>query len=223
MAAVPTRTNEEWLTALQTTGPEQTQALEELRDYLLRAVYVYLSRHRSDLSHFDRDEIQQLAEDWAQEALLTILAKLDTFRGDSRFTTWAYRVVINLAASELRRRRWANLSLEGLTESEDEEDGMGFEFAQEDGSVNPEAALQQRHIWDTLRHIIEQDLTERQRSVLVGSLVEGKPVEALAEQLGTNPNNIYKIMHDARKKLKQRLSDYNLNEDAVLQVFAGAS
>lgn len=222
MAAVPTRTNEEWLSALQTTGPEQTQALEELRDYLLRAVYVYLSRHRSDLTHFDRDEIQQLAEDWAQEALLTILAKLDTFRGDSRFTTWAYRVVINLAASELRRRRWANLSLEGLTETEDDEDGMGFEFAQEDGSVNPEAALQQRHVWDTLRHIIEQDLTERQRSVLVGSLVEGKPVEDLAEQLGTNPNNIYKIMHDARKKLKQRLADYNLNEDAVLQVFAGA-
>ncbi len=221
MAAVPTRTNEEWLTALQTPGPEQTQALEELRDYLLRAVYVYLSRHRSDLTHFDRDEIQQLAEDWAQEALLTILAKLDTFRGDSRFTTWAYRVVINLAASELRRRRWANLSLEGLTETEDDEEGGGFEFAQEDGSVNPEAALQQRHVWETLRHIIEQDLTERQRSVLVGSLVEGKPVEDLAQQLNTNPNNIYKIMHDARKKLKQRLADYNLNEDAVLQVFAG--
>ena len=221
MTAVPTRTNEEWLHALQTPGPEQTQALEELRDYLLRAVYVYLSRHRSDLTHFDRDEIQQLAEDWAQEALLTILAKLDTFRGDSRFTTWAYRVVINLAASELRRRRWANLSLEGLTESEDDEDSAGFEFAQEDGSVNPEAALQQRHVWDTLRHIIEQDLTERQRSVLVGSLVEGKPVEALAQQLNTNPNNIYKIMHDARKKLKQRLADYNLSEDTVLQVFTG--
>ncbi|MFN8481560.1 MAG: sigma-70 family RNA polymerase sigma factor [Anaerolineae bacterium] len=221
MSAVPTRTNEEWLEVLQTPGPEQTQALEELRDYLLRAVYVYLSRHRSDLMHFDRDEIQQLAEDWAQEALLTILAKLDTFRGDSRFTTWAYRVVINLAASELRRRRWANLSLEGLTENDEDEDSGSFEFAQESSGNNPESALQQRHVWDTLQHIIEQDLTERQRAVLVGSLVEGKPVEALAAQLSTNPNNIYKIMHDARKKLKQRLADYNLNEDSVLQVFAG--
>lgn len=211
------RSNADWLAALRSPGPAQETALEELREYLLRAVYVYLSKHRSDLAYFDTEELQQLSQDWAQEALLLILDKLDSFRGDSRFTTWAYRVVINLAAGELRRRRWSVTSLESMTE-EAERDVM--DYLVEDEAAGPEKVLEQRQLWDTLRQVIDEELTERQRAVLVGAVFRGEPAEALAHQLGTNRNNIYKIMHDARKKLKQKLLQRGLTEEVVLAAFS---
>jgi RNA polymerase sigma-70 factor (ECF subfamily) len=214
---VKIRSNADWLAALRSPGPAQETALEELREYLLRAVYVYLSKHRSDLAYFDTEELQQLSQDWAQEALLLILDKLDSFRGDSRFTTWAYRVVINLAAGELRRRRWSVTSLESMTE-EAERDVM--DYLVEDEAAGPEKVLEQRQLWDTLRQVIDEELTERQRAVLVGAVFRGEPAEALAHQLGTNRNNIYKIMHDARKKLKQKLLQRGLTEEVVLAAFS---
>lgn len=211
------RTNAEWLSALRGDGSEQEAALEELRVYLLRAVYVYLSRHRSDLGYFDTEELRQLSQDWAQEALLLILEKLDTFRGDSQFTTWAYRVVINLAAGALRRRRWSVTSLE--TMSEDIE-GSILEFLVDEDAPSPEATLERQQLWETLREVIDEELTERQRTVLVGAVFHGQPVEELARRLGTNRNNVYKIMHDARKKLKTRLLKRGLTEAAFLTAFS---
>lgn len=211
------RTNEEWLAALRGEGPEQHAALEDLREYLLRAVYVYLSRHRSDLTHLDPEELRQLSQDWAQEALLAILEKLDTFRGDSLFTTWAFRVVIHLAAGKLRQRRWSVISLDSIAE---EGESSALEFIVNEDTLEPETAIVQKQLWEALRQAIEEELTDRQRTVLVGAVFQGLSVEQLARRLNTNRNNVYKIMHDARKKLKQRLTERGLTEEAFMAAFS---
>lgn len=209
------RTNEEWLDALRADGRRRDLALLELREYLLRAVLVYLTRHRSDLAVFDYQELRQFAEDWAQQSLIQVLDSLDSFRGDSKFTTWAYRVAVNLAAAELRRKRWENLSLEGLTESESPDIGL-----REDTSAPaPESTVTRAQVWASIESVIENDLTERQRTALTQIVLEGVPVEVVADQLHTNRNNIYKIVHDARRKLKRGLEARDWTEDEILRAF----
>jgi RNA polymerase sigma-70 factor (ECF subfamily) len=209
-------TNEQWLTALAQTGRAREAALVRLRDYLLRAVLVYLTRHRSDLVGMDYSEIQQLAEDWTQQALLQVIDKLGTFRGDSKFTTWAYRIAINLAAGELRRKHWENVSLEQLTESSTREAGLRQGAAE----ATPETQLARHQVWQTVRSIIQEDLSERQRTALVEIIVNGMPVEVVAEQLGTNRNNVYKILHDARRKLKRQLAVRDWTETEIMAAFS---
>ncbi len=212
------RTNKQWVADLHSTGETQFQALADLRDYLLRAVYVYLSRQRSDLAHLDRSELEQLAEDCAQEALVLILQKLHTFRGDSKFTTWAYRVIINVAAGKLRRRRWKDVSLEALADEEGEEFSL-LDALQDTHAEAPEKRAQQQEVLEALQKIIREELTERQRVVLTGLILQDVPTEVLAEQLNTNRNNIYKILHDGRKKLKHRLEERGLSSEYMLSVF----
>jgi len=215
------RSNEEWLHALRGRGAPQQEALNDLRDYLLRAVFVYLSRHRSDLSHFHHDELRQLAEDWAQDALLAIMDKLDTFRGQSKFTTWAYRFVINLAAGELRRRRWRDISLDMLPA--EEEELAPLSFIEDTRAQDPERAVQQEEIWITIQRVIDEELTDRQRTALTSFVLKGMPMDEVARRLDTNRNNVYKLMHDARKKLKKRLTERGLSQEYILTLFAESS
>ncbi len=214
-----TRSNEEWLSALQGTGARQQAAIEDLRDYLLRAVYLYLSRHRSDLSHFDHSEVEQLAEDYAQEAVMRILAKLDTFRGESKFTTWAYSVAINVAAGNLRRKHWDDVSIDAMQEVADDSLPPLLATMEDTTTADPDLRVIRDQIWTSIREIIETELTERQRTVLVNQYFNGVPPSALAEKLNTNRNNIYKISHDARVKLKERLTAQYLTEDEILAAF----
>jgi RNA polymerase sigma-70 factor (ECF subfamily) len=210
------RTNDEWLTELGASGIVLDTAITDLREYLLRAVLVYLTRHRSDLSVFDYDELQQFAEDWAQQALIQVIDHRESFRGDSKFTTWAYRVAINLAAGELRRKRWDNLSLDTLTEAESPDVGLKEDTA----TPSPEDQIAREQIWDTIEDIIQHDLTDRQRTVVTRIVIEGVPVEIVADELDTNRNNVYKLMHDARKKLRGALESRGWAADDVLGAFA---
>src|SRR5689334_764994 len=109
------RTNEQWLSDL--TGPpdKQSPALEDLRERLQRGIYYYLSRERSDLASLSSSEITQMAEDLAQDATLRVMENLDSFRGDSRFTTWATKIAVRVAISDLRRARYRDFSLDDLT------------------------------------------------------------------------------------------------------------
>ena len=213
------RSNSDWVTDLQNAGPKQQQALDDLRDYLLRAVYVYLSRQRSDLSHLDRTEVEQLAEDCVQEALVLILNKLDTFRRESKFTTWAYRIIINVAAGNLRRRWWKDVSIESLNSDNDDESFSLLDTLQDTSLQDPEQVAQQQEILKVLEKTIEEDLTERQRIVLKTLILDDGSTDDLAEELGTNRNNIYKILHDGRKRLKQRLLELDLSPEYMLSIF----
>src|SRR5512141_2826438 len=112
------RTNEEWLRDLNdpvTPLAVREQAIADLRARLQRGIFYYLSRERSDLSDLASEEVTQMAEDFAQEATLRVLASLDSFRGDSQFTTWATKVAVRIAISEMRRARYKDFSLDALT------------------------------------------------------------------------------------------------------------
>ena len=212
-----TRTNAEWLNDLRGLDPAQTQALQELRGYLVRVAVTYLERRWEQLARLEYAELLQLAQDLAQEALLDILKKLDTFRGESRFTTWAYKFVINVAAEELRRQGWQNISLETPLPIEDLPPLADILPSRK--SLDPEKALLRKTVWETLRRIVAESLTERQRTVLIAVIIQDAPVEDVARQLETTPNNIYKILHDARKKLKRRLLDEAITPEYVHDLF----
>lgn len=212
------RTNEDWLRDLHSQGAPYTAAIQELRQYLLKAIFVYYHRRRSDLAHLAREELTQMAEDAAQDALMKILEKLDTFRGDSKFTTWAYRIAINQAAGDLRRRRWNNVSLDAMKEAAD--DTLPPLLAtMEDSSSDPDARLTRDQIWELISRVIENEFTERQRVVFINQYFRDVPPDTIAEQLGTNRNNVYKIAHDARVKLKDRLLKVGLSQNEILAAF----
>jgi RNA polymerase sigma-70 factor (ECF subfamily) len=209
------RSTAEWLADL-CSDERQAEALADLRDYLLRAVFLYLDRHREDLCNLDWRELEHLAEDFAQEALLQIRAKLHTFRGKSKFTTWAYPFVINAAAAELRRHRWRNLSMEALVG--DGEVPLGS-FLSDLQVPDPETSASRENVLALIRHTITEELTERQRFALVNVHFHGMPMSEVARELDSTPNNVYKLIHDARKKIKGALLRHYRSPDDVLAIF----
>lgn len=206
--------NEEWIRALRSGGDEQQQALDTLRSGILRTLHWYLSERRSTWG-LDRERVKQLAEDFTQEALITILEKLPTFRGESRFTTWAYKVALHRALGELRRRWWKEISLEDL-QIGGELPSWPLEGVR---SPDPERIFQQEEVWRILKGIVEQDLTQRQRTVLIAHIFQGVPLDVVADHLGTDRDNVYKLLHDARKKLKGRLVELGLTQEEILRIF----
>jgi RNA polymerase sigma-70 factor (ECF subfamily) len=211
------QSNEEWLWALtEQPGEVQSDALRDLHDFLLRAVLVYLSQRRSELAGWSRDDVRGLAEDLAQEALLEVRESLTRFKGESKFTTWAYRFVINRAASELRRQHYRNVSLDQLRE---EEPVLFQALLPEQGAVEPERMAERRNYLRLLRDIIEHELNERQRAAIVGVHVQGLSMDEVAAALGLNRNALYKLLHDARKRLKARLQARHLTEGDILAAF----
>jgi RNA polymerase sigma-70 factor (ECF subfamily) len=209
------RTNEEWLAELRTGSPGQEQAINDLRMYLLRAVLYFFSQNPGGLGQLAREEIEQVAQDLAQEALLTVLKHLDDFRGESKFTTWAYRFAINTSLVEARRRRWKNVSLEGLLENAELPD---FQF-EDETAQDPDLAVRQQEIWDIIRDTIERDLTPRQREVLTALAFEEVPMDVVTERLHTNRNAIYKMLHDARTKLKKTLEERGFGVSEIMGAF----
>src|SRR5205809_4975431 len=113
------RSNAQWITDLSADGGVREQAINDLRERLKRGIYYYLSRERSDLADLAPEEVSQMAEDFAQDATLRILSNLESFRGDSRFTTWATKVAVRVAISEMRRARYKDFSLDALTDNGD--------------------------------------------------------------------------------------------------------
>ena len=212
-----TRSNEDWLWALsEQPGEAQAEALQDLRDFLLRAVLVYLSLHRSDLAGWSRQAIRDLAEDLAQETLMEIRVSLTGFRGESKFTTWAYRFVINRAASELWRRRYQNLSLDQLRE---EEPAFFQAVLSDPEKIDPEQLAEQRYYLDLLREIVETELSERQRAAIIGVHWQGHSMDEVAAALGLTRNALYKLLHDARKSIRARLLARHLSEGDILAAF----
>jgi len=210
------RSNPEWLSQLRADGtPEQAEAIEDLRLYLLRAVLYFFSQNPGDLRSLARPELEQVAQDLAQDALLTILKNLDEFRGESKFTTWAYRFAINMSLVEARRQRWKNVSLDKILENPEIPD-MQFEDKE---SPDPDRSAQQREIWETVREVIQNDLTARQRAILTAVVFDDVPVDVVTKEYRMNRNAVYKMVHDARAKLKRRLEDRGFDVGEILNLF----
>ncbi|MCB9450052.1 MAG: sigma-70 family RNA polymerase sigma factor [Anaerolineaceae bacterium] len=212
------RTNEQWLTDLTGTPQHQESALTDLRERLQRGIFYYLSRERSDLADLAHPEIQQMAEDLAQDATLRVMENLDSFRGDSRFTTWATKIAVRVAISDLRRARYKDFSLDTLTA-----DGEIQPFSS--GAVGsqmptgPEDSVERADVMRKISSAFEEALTERQRQALMAVALQGVPLEILADQMGTNRNALYKLIHDARRKLRSHLESQGLSTDYMLGLF----
>ncbi|MAT72785.1 MAG: RNA polymerase subunit sigma-24 [Planctomycetaceae bacterium] len=177
-------------------------ALADLRATLMRNLRRGLAgRPRADDSFL---------EDCAQESLLRVLDKLDQFHGRSQFTTWATALAMRVAFGELRRSRWKDVSLSDLTADDDQAapDVAG------DGAA-PDVQLQQRDLAAALLASIQHDLTARQRTALVAEL-KGMPQDEIARQLGSTRNALYKLTHDARKKLRERLEAAGFTADDLV-------
>jgi RNA polymerase sigma-70 factor, ECF subfamily len=214
-----TRTNEDWLHDLQADGEVQENAIADLRNILLRAVLYFFNRNLNDLGGLARDEILQLAEDCAQEALISVMNHLSDFRGDSKFTTWVYKFAINTAFMTARRERWKGVSLEQLSVAND---GSFSEWIIRDKSSAgaPDQSAMQDEVRETIREVIEKDLTDKQRRVLFMIVFHEVPMDEVARQLGTNRNAIYKVLHDTRRKLKRGLQARGFEVGETLALFS---
>ncbi|RMF45564.1 MAG: sigma-70 family RNA polymerase sigma factor [Anaerolineae bacterium] len=202
------RTTEAWLLALR--GPEQAHALEELRPILLRGL-------RAGLSGRVTLEKQEILEDFVQEALLKILAHLDEFRGESHFLTWAHKIAIRVAYSELRRLRWKDVSLQDLLPQDDSSDYTPVVLS--DSNPGPEKQVIQRQMMALVGRLLRENLTERQRKAMMAVMVHGMPLEEVARRMGTNRNALYKLLHDARKRLRRVLHEEGLTPQEIMAIF----
>jgi RNA polymerase sigma-70 factor (ECF subfamily) len=211
------RTNEEWLDDLRSKGTQQDTAIEDLLKHLRRGVLAYLHT-RSDLNYLAEVELQQMSEDFSQEALLKIQANLDNFQGKSKFTTWATKIAANHTISELRRAKWRDLSLDAITESGTSLQEILTPTTDQDQG-NPDTESERRQVWESLNYVINNELTDRQRQALVAVRIENVPISEVARLLGTNANNVYKLLHDARLKLKRALQVLDLDSEYILKLF----
>jgi RNA polymerase sigma-70 factor (ECF subfamily) len=212
MPAPGARDNSEWISVLRQQGEARERAVAELREILVRGL-----RHglRTWLEP-DSPSLESLAQETAQEAVLRILAQLDTFEGRSHFTTWAQKVAIRIALTELRRKEWRNVSLDQMLESEEGEP-RGLWLA--DSAPGPELTAEQNDLLGRLSQIMQEELTPRQMSLMQAVALRGVPLEALAQKMGVERNALYKLMHDARVKLKRRLAREGLSPADLLKTF----
>jgi RNA polymerase sigma-70 factor (ECF subfamily) len=200
------RTNEEWLRDLRSEGSAQAEALEDLRDYLLGALRGSLERTGG--------MPPDLLQDAVQDALLRTLDQLERFEGRSRFTTWATTIAIRTAMTELRRRCWKDVSLDELTAG-----GALRPTGYLDEDLSPESQAAQQGIVRALEGILESELSERQRMAIVAEL-QGMPQEEIGRQLNINRNAVYKLGHDARKKLKRGLEASGYDAEEIRAAFS---
>jgi len=207
------RTNADWLSDLRSTGSLREVALADLRARILSALPRALSPWLSSAD----PRFEPLAEETAQETLLRVLSHLDTFEGRSQFTTWVYKIAVRVALSELRRQKWRDVSLDDLLEEKDDQPAQTR--LEIDPAVGPETAAERADLLERVRRIIAEGLTDRQRTALVATGVRGMPPDEVARRMGMQPNALYKLIHDARLRLKRRLEREGLTPAEILTLF----
>lgn len=206
------RTNEQWLSDLQADSPNYEEAIADLRTILLNG----LQRGLLGQINTSAPEFSTQAEDFTQEALLKILDKLHTFAGRSQFTTWAHKVAVSVALTELRRKRWQDKSLNGLVETDSGDYTPQF---MADSKPTPENVAERAEMVKRVEHLIANSLTDKQRTALVAATINGRSAAEVAKEMDMKPNAVYKLLHDARLRLKRTLSNEGLTPEEVLSVF----
>jgi RNA polymerase sigma-70 factor (ECF subfamily) len=183
---------------LQAEGRSQEVALERLHALLLRAARFEVARRRPSLPHLRGDELDEIALEAADDATLSVLRRLHEFRGESRFTTWAYKFALLEAAVKLRKRAW-----QGREIPLEPEQWTGLSS----NAPSPAATVEQRELLARLQHAIHEELTPHQRQIVVAIALNGVPIDVLAERLNTTRGALYKTLHDARRKLREHLEE----------------
>jgi RNA polymerase sigma-70 factor (ECF subfamily) len=194
----------QWLRSLRAGGREHDDAVARLHELLLRAARFEVARRRPTLPHLRGGDLDDIAHQAADDALVSVLARLDSFRGASRFTTWAYKFALLEAAVKLRRRAWQGRELPLEPESWALFSGKG---------LVPEEEAEQSELLAALQRGIESALTAHQRRVLVALALNGVPIDVLAERLDTTRGALYKTLHDARRRLRGYLEEQGFSID----------
>jgi RNA polymerase sigma-70 factor (ECF subfamily) len=191
---------------MELRGANPDEALADLYDLLVRGLRAALGSYGAG--------VDANVEDFAQEALIKITGNLGSFRGESRFTTWAQKIAMNVALTELKRRRWRDVSLQDLVARRE-----AAARGPADPRLTPEQLTFQNMVLRELHRIVDEELTDKQREAVVAVILEGMPVSEVAKRMGTNQNALYKLLHDARRKLKRRMEVAGLSPHEVLAAF----
>ena len=186
-----------WHLDLHAHGPRRDAAVARLHSLLLRAARFEVLRRRGSLSRISSSELDDLAADAAGDAAVSVLRRLDEFRGESRFETWAYKFALLEAAVKVRRLAWRDREV-----TLDPDRWASLPHA----GPGPEADAETATLLACVREGIETALTPRQRQVLVAVVLEGVPIDVLAERLDSNRNALYKTIHDARRRLRAHVA-----------------
>jgi RNA polymerase sigma-70 factor (ECF subfamily) len=194
----PDDESREWVRSLQSEGPVRDEAVARLHALLLRAALFEVARRRPALPDLRGDDLDDIANQAADDALVSVLRRLDDYRGASRFTTWAYKFALLEAAVKLRRRSWQGREVPLEPES--------WTFLSS-GELQPDEELEQRELLATVQRAVAELLSPHQRTVLVALALNGVPIDVLAERLGTSRGALYKTLHDARRKLRSHLEE----------------
>ena len=187
-----------WLERLRSDGARRDESIAELHSLLLRAARHETRRRRGWLGGAAGPELDDLAHQAAADALVAVVDKLDTYRGASRFTTWAYKFVFNQVSLKMRRHIWSGRRVEFDTA---DWEGLPSRLA------SPVAGSEQQAQLAVLRRAVEEGLTERQREVFVAVALNETPIDVVADRLSSNRGAIYKMLHDARMRLRTQLAD----------------
>jgi RNA polymerase sigma-70 factor, ECF subfamily len=199
----------EWLRSLRGDGREHDEAVGRLHALLLRAARFECARRRPAMPHLRGNDLDDIANQAADDALVSVLGRLDSFRGASRFTTWAYKFALLEAAVKLRRRAW-----QGREVPLEPETWSLFSSA----GIEPDESAEQSELLNTLQQAIADVLTPHQRRVLVALALNGVPIDVLAERLNTSRGALYKTLHDARRKLRGHLEELGLSLESLEDV-----
>jgi RNA polymerase sigma-70 factor, ECF subfamily len=183
---------------LRPGAPARDLAIERLHTLLLRGARFEVARRRPSLPHLRDDEFEEIALEAADDAAVSVLRRLEEFRGESRFTTWAYKFALLEAAVKLRKRAW-----QGREIPLEPEEWTGLAA----GGPSTDATAEQRELLARLQHAIRTSLTPHQRQILVAVALNGVPIDVLADRLNTTRGALYKTLHDARRKLREHLEE----------------
>jgi RNA polymerase sigma-70 factor (ECF subfamily) len=197
-----------WLSDLRADGAIRDEAISRLHALLLRAARFEVSRRRATLPHLRGNDLDDLANMAADDALVSVLGRLDDFRGASRFTTWVYKFALLEAAVKIRKRAWQGREVPLEPESWNLLSGH---------TLGPDAGAEQSELLALLQHAIGEVLTRHQRQVLGALAVDGIPIDVLAENLETTRGALYKTLHDARRRLRKHLEERGLPLDSWLE------
>lgn len=187
-----------WVDDLRATGPRHAQVLERLHDLLLRAAHAEAHRRSHLYPEIGGTELDDLCRQAADDAVVAVTAKLDGFRGASRFTTWAYAFAIFEISTKLRRHAWRR----GRIPTADD-DATWDRLGETAGTAQGKA--ESTELLDALRRAIAEELTSRQRQVFVAVALNDVEIDVVAGQLDSTRGAVYKVLHDARAKLRGRL------------------
>lgn len=197
--------NRDWIENLSPPPDEET--IEVLRNRLVLGL-------RSSLYKYVKRDLNDFVEDIAQDSTLKILNKLDTFRGESKFTTWAMKIAIREAYSELRKKRYKDISLEEYSSYDpDEKEAVEIEHDQ----AGPDQLAHESMVVRKVKKIMEEELTEKQQKVIQHLMIDQLPMTVVAEMMDSNRNAIYKLVHDARLKLKTRMELEGFDPKEILE------